>query len=184
MQGKSSLMRLLMPVMILLLVLTAYQYGYKAIQEEIEAVRDTESVKIKTLQRYVDLISEKPALEAELEALKERKKAAESKLIEGQTASLASATLQDVVKGIILGRGGSITSERVGKPEELDGFSAVNISKDAVVPDARSLSDILYMIETQTPQMRIKELDVRVRDYRTPKELMIKLDVSALTKGR
>jgi hypothetical protein len=30
----------------------------------------------------------------------------------------------------------------------------------------------------------VKELDVRIRDFRNPKELMVKLDVSAITGGK
>ena len=116
--------------------------------------------------------------------MKEERKADDSKLIEGQTPSLAAAALQDMVKGIITGSGGAISSERVGKAEDMEKFKVIRISLDAVVPDSRALSDILYSIETRTPYLVVKELDTRVRDFRNPRELMIKLDVAALTPGR
>ncbi len=172
------------PVIILLLALVLYDYGYVRIQSEIKAIKEEQALKMKTLEKYVALISERPHLERELTRLKETRKGEDSKLVEGQTLSLAAASLQDMVKGIITGRGGTISSERVGKPEEHGKFKVVSVSIDAVLPDARVLSDILYSIETRTPYLIVKELDARVRDYRNPKELMIKIDVSALTTAK
>ena len=181
---KSNSLLVTVPLMVLLLVFVLYEYGYRAVGEEMDSIRDEEALKTRTVEKYTALIAEKETLEEELARLKEEKKAAEARLIEGQTPSLAAAVLQDNVKGIIIGRGGAVTSERVSKAGDMDRFKVISISKDAVVPDVRSLSDILYMIETQTPDMVVSELDIRIKDYRNPRDLMIKLDVSALTKAR
>ena len=172
------------PLILVLFALVIYEYGYLRVQSEIASIKEEQTLKMKTLEKYVSLISEKPHLEKELVSLKEARKAEDSKLIEGQTLSLAAATLQDMVKGIITGRGGTISSERVGKPEDYGKFKVVTISIDAVLPDARALSDILYSIETRTPYLVIRELDARVRDYRNPRELMVKLDVAGLTTAK
>lgn len=168
----------------LLLGLVFYQYGYLKIQGEIQSVKEDEEIRAKTLQKYIELIAEKPLLEKKFAALTENRKADNTKLIEGQTLSLAAASLQDTVKGIISTSGGSISSERVGKPEDVGKFKAITVSIDALVPDARALSDILYSLETRTPSLVIRELDVRVRDFRNPRELMVKLDISAMTSGK
>jgi len=172
------------PLMALLLGFVAYQYGYVKIRGEIQSIKEDQRIRAKTLQKYIELIAEKPLLEKKFAALTEERKADNSKLIEGQTLSLAAATLQDTVKGIIISRGGTISSERVGKPEDIGKFKAITVTIDAVVPDARALSDILYSIETRTPHLVIKELDTRVRDFRNPRELMVKLDISAMTAGK
>jgi len=49
------------------------------------------------------------------------------------------------------------------------------------VPDTRVLGDIIFSIETRTPYLVVKEIDTRVRNYRDPRELIVKLDVIALT---
>lgn len=172
------------PLILILLGLILYEYGYLRIQSEIASIKEDQALKIKTLEKYTALLNERPQLEKELNRLKELRKADDPKLIEGQTLSLAAATLQDLVKGIIVERGGTISSERVGKPEDHGKFKIINVSIDAVLPDVRALSDILYSIETRTPYLIVKELDTRVRDYRNPKELMVKLDVSALTTAK
>lgn len=172
------------PLIIALLAGIFYQYGYMRVQTEIAAVKESEDVKARTLAKYLSLISEKPALEKKIAALKEARKAEDSKLIEGQTSSLAAATLQETVKGIVTGRGGAISSERVGKPDDFGKFKVINISLDATLPDTKALDDVLYSIETRTPYLFVKELDVRVKNFREPKELMVKLDVSALTSAK
>lgn len=181
---KSRTLIITIPLTVALLGMALYRYGYVRINEEMATIREDQAMNAKTLGKYVALISEKPGLEKRLAALKESRKADNSKLIEGQTPSLAAATLQDTVKGIITSRGGTISSERVGKPEDHGNFKVINVSIDAVTPDSRAISDILYSIETRTPYLAVKEFDIRVRDFRNPKELIIKLDVQALTAGK
>lgn len=181
---RSKTLLITAPLMVILLGLVAYQYGYVKVHGEIESIREAYAMKTKTLEKYIELIAEKPRLEKRFASLTEERKADSSKLIEGQTLSLAAAALQDMVKGIVIGRGGSISSERVGKPEDVGKFKAVTVTIDAVVPDSRALSDILYSLETRTPHLVVKELDSRVRDFRNPRELMVKLDISAMTAGK
>jgi hypothetical protein len=184
MEKRNRILVVALPLMVVLLGLIAYDYGYLKIRAELSSMKEMEALKTKTLTKYVTLIAEKPQLEKQLGILKEKRKVDDSKLIEGQTLSLSAATLQENVKTIITGRGGTISSERVDKPEDLGGFKVITISIDSVLPDTRVLSDILYAIETRTPHFIVKEVDVRVRNFREPRELMVKLRVSALTIGK
>ncbi len=181
---KSKIVILSIPLMFILMGLLIYQYGYLRVQAEMASLKEEEDIKTRTLQKYINLISERPYVEKRLESLKELRKDEEPKLIEGQTISLAAAQLQEMVKSTVTERGGTISSERVGKLEELGKFKVINVSVDAVIPDSRALSDILYSIETRTPHLIIEQLDVRIKNYRDPRELMVKLDVSAMTGGR
>ncbi len=184
MEKRNRILVFAIPVMIILLGLIVYDYGYLKIRAEMSSMKEMEALKTKTLTRYVSLIAEKPRLDKKLATLKERRKAEDSKLIEGQTLSLSAATLQETVKGIITARGGTISSERVDKPEDLGNFKVITISIDSILPDVRVLSDILYAIETRTPYLVVKEADTRVRNFRDPRELMVKLKVSALTVSK
>ncbi|MGB9715548.1 MAG: type II secretion system protein GspM [Thermodesulfovibrionales bacterium] len=181
---KSKIIIFSIPLVIILAILLVYQYGYLRIQAEIATIKEEQAIKAKTLEKYINLISEKPYLEKRLAKLKEQRKAEDSKLIEGQTPSLAAAQLQEIVKSAITGRGGTISSERVGKQEDLGKFKVISVSVDSVIPDSRALSEIIYSIETRTPYLVIKELDARIRNYREPRDLMVKLDVEALTAGK
>jgi len=169
---------------IVLLVFVGYKYFYVAIYAELAGIKEAQAMKTRTLEKYIALIAEKPDQEKKLASLIEERKADNAKLIEGQTPSLAAATLQEMIKEQITSHGGTISSERVGKPEDLGKFRIINVTVDAVVPDPKALSDILFSVETRTPYLVVKELDTRVRDFRNPRELMVKFDVTALTAGK
>lgn len=184
MKTKSKTLVLAVPVIAILLGLLIYQYVYVRIQRDVASVKESQSMKTKTLGKYISLIAEKPQIEKKLVSLKEERKADDSKLIEGHTLSLASAALQDMVKDIVTRSGGTISSQRVGKPEDLGKFKVITVSIDTILPDTRALRDILYAVETRTPYLTVKEVDIRIRDFRNPREEVVKLDVSALTSGK
>jgi hypothetical protein len=184
METRSKIIKFAMPAILVLFGLVVYQYGYVGIREEIVSIRQMQIMKSKILEKYITIIAEKPILEKRLISLEEIRKADEPKIIEGQTISLAANTLEDIVKGIITDRGGSIASERVEKPDDFGKFKVVNVSMDLFLPDTQALSDIIYSIETRTPYIVVRELDVRVRNMREPRELIAKLRIAALTGGQ
>ena len=172
------------PLMIILIFVVVYKYGYLGIRTDTASVKEEQVIKLKLLQKYMALIAEKPLIEKQISSLKAESRADDSKLIEGQTPSLAAATLQETIKGIVVAKGGTISSERVGKPEDLGKFKVITVSIDAVLPDTHALSDILYSIETRTPYLIVKELETRVKNPLSPKDLLIKMDISALTGAK
>jgi hypothetical protein len=184
MANRRRSLALALPVLVILGVFALYQYGYLEVRQEITAVKETQKAKIATYEKYAAFVAKRPELEARLAKLREARKADESKLLSGETLSLAAAALQTTVKGILTARGGTISSERVEKPEDLGKFKVVSVSIDAVMPDARALSDALYAMETQTPSLIVKELDTRVRNFTQPRDLMLRLKVSGLTGGK
>ncbi|MBF0559069.1 MAG: hypothetical protein HQL08_09845 [Nitrospirae bacterium] len=181
---KSKLLLFSIPLIVVLFAAVIYRYGYQEVSAEVSSIKEAESAKTKTLAKYMSLLAEKPDMEKRLAALKEEGKALNSLLIEGQTPSIAAASLQETVKGIIVARGGNISSERAGKPETLGRFMVITVSMDINIPDVRALADVLYAIETRTPYFIVKELDVRVKNFKEPKELSAKLDIAALTNGK
>jgi hypothetical protein len=184
MERKSRLLALSIPVIVVLLGMFAYEYGYEEVRGQMASIKEVEAAKTKTLEKYMSIIAEKPLLEKKLASLGETRKADDSRIIDAQTPSLAANTLVDTVKGAVTGTGGSITSERVEKPQDMGTFKVVNVSVDLILPDTRALSDVLYGIETRTPYIVIRELDARVRNFRDPREIMVKLRVAALTTGK
>ncbi len=184
MKKKSRLLIFAVPLVIVLLGLTIYEYGYLRVRSDAAALEEAAFEKKKVLKKYLTLITGKPRLEAQLAALKETRAAESAKIIEGQTPSVAAAALQNTVKAMITSRGGTISSERIENPEDAGKFKVITISVDAVLPDIHAFRDTLYAIETQTPSLVVRELDATSRNYREPKELMIKLKLSGLTGVR
>jgi hypothetical protein len=184
MKRKSKLVIVSIPLIIILAVAVIYEYGIVNIGEEISSTRELQVSKIKSLKKITEAIAEKPNLEKQIMQLKDTRKSEDAKMIAAQTPAIAAATLQNSVEGIITGKGGTINSERVEKPEELGKFKVINVVLDVIFPDVRALSDTVYAIETQTPYLVIKEMDVRVRNYTDPKDLIVKLKIAALTGGQ
>ena len=184
MRHKSKILVIALPFTLILLGLVIYEYGFLRIRDERASIEEIKTFKTKSLEKYMAMVARKPQLEKKLIWLKETREADSRKIIDGQTIALAAASLQNTVKGIITASGGTIYSERVEKPVDYNNFKMVSITIDMSMPDTRALDDTLYAIETQTPFLVIKEFDARVKNYRDPKELLVKLKVSAITAAR
>lgn len=182
MRRKSRILFITLPFTLILLGLVIYEYGFLKIQAEQIIRKEIYALKAKSLEKHLTLIAQKPQFEKRLDALREIRKVSDTKIIEGQTSPLAAAAMQNAIKGIISSRGGTISSERVEKPEDLGKFKIISVTIDTAMPDIKSLSDALYTLETQAPFFVIRELDARIKNYREPKELLVKLKVSGIAK--
>jgi hypothetical protein len=184
MKRENRLLILSIPLIVILTIGVIYEYGVRGIREELSSVSDLKTAKIRTLQKYMEALSRKDDFENQLLSLKEKREKENDKVMVAQTTAIAAANLQDSVKNIITDRGGTINSDKVEKPEELESFKVINVVMDVNFPDIRALSDTLYAIETQSPYLVVKELDVKVRNYNDPKDLIVKLKIAAMTGGK
>lgn len=174
------------PIALILLGLTIYKYGFLRVVAEMNTVAESEAMKTATLEKYVRLIAEKPELEKKIAALQEVRKAEGTKLVEGKTPALAAAALQNIVKQKIMSSGGTVLSERAERPEELGvgNLKTISVSFEATEPDSGALTKMLYATETSTPFLIVRELECRIMDWREPKQLSVRLKISALTSGK
>ncbi|RMG04009.1 MAG: hypothetical protein D6726_04280 [Nitrospirae bacterium] len=171
-------------IILVLSVAVLYQYGYGTYKGRLETIQEERAILEKTITKYQRVIEESKGLKEELNALRTALKDEELKLLSGETPALASASLQSMVKEIISSEGATIRSERVEKTEEKDGFRIVSVSIDLSVPSITELSNIIYNIESRTPYMVIKEMNIRVRNYRRPGVLTVRLKISGISRAR
>lgn len=181
--ARSKSLSITIPLVIILGFLMLYKYGFGWIRSDLAAMRETLSVKEKTLDQYRSLIEQRSKIEQRLGALREERNANLASLIRGETPSVSAALLQDGIREILVAHGGTISSERVEKPERLDSLYIISVQFDAVLPDASALKDTLYAIETEARHLVVNELDVRVQNIRQPGSLVVKMKVSALSAG-
>jgi hypothetical protein len=184
MQKRSRFLMMAVPVALILLGLTIYEYGYLDVKADIAAQREAALAKEKTLRKYLAVIATKPGLERQLADLQGTRAAENEKIIEGQTSSIAAAALQNMVNTVLSQRGGVVSTERIEKPEDLGKFKIITLTVDAVFPDTRTLTDALFALETQRPSIVVRDLDATVRNLQTPRELTVRLKLSGLTGGR
>lgn len=181
----SKALIVMIPLAVLLLGVVAYQYGYLKIRSEMTALKEEEEMKTKILGKYINLISKVPELEKKLTEKSHLREFYKTELLQGETDAIAAAALQELVKGLLISRGGKISRELIGQPAEMGKFKIVNISLDASMPDVRALSDAIYSVETNNnPSLFINDIDIRVKDLKEPRELIVKLNVSAMTGGK
>jgi len=181
---KSKILVITLPLTLILLGLVIYEYGFSRIRDEQASIEEMTTFKTKSLKKYAAMVAQKPHLEKQFLKLKEVREAGNRKIVDGQTIALAAASLQNIVKGIITARGGTIYSDRVEKPGDYNNFRVISITVEMSMPDIRALGDTLYDLESQTPFLVMKEFDTRVKNYREPKELQVKLRLSAITAAR
>ncbi|RJQ56852.1 MAG: hypothetical protein C4526_00720 [Nitrospiraceae bacterium] len=183
MKASKSLL-IMMPVVVILLGIIIYQYGYLRVQSEIASIKEEQDLKSEILGKYVNLISQIPRMEKELLSRRQARDSYNAKFLAGDTDEIAAAALLDLVRGILSARGGKVSGGQIAQPSEKGIFRIINISVDAVMPDVSALSDAVYTMETHTPQFFIRDMDVRIKDLKTPRELIVKLNVSAMTAGK
>jgi hypothetical protein len=183
--GKNSkILAFLIPVTVVLVAFAFYDYVYIPILDEGRSIEEMKEAKLTTLEKYIQNLAQKTTLENAIASLREQRRAEEAKMVEGQTPSVAAANLQNLVKTIVIGKGGTISSERTEKAEDLGRFKVVTVSIETTIPETKALNDMLLLMENNSISLFMRELDVRVRNMREPKELMVKFKISALNMGK
>jgi len=173
-----------LPLIAVLICGVVYQYGYVRVRAELSEMREMQDQKMKVLQRQIALISRKSRLEQEQRALGAERKAEGTKFIDGATAALAGASMQQLVKGIIAGKGGAVLGENVGKPEDAGGFTIISETLDSSFPDIKTFFDAVFALETQAPYIGVREIEVRVKNSIDPRDFAVRMKISALTSGK
>ncbi|HIJ59941.1 MAG TPA: hypothetical protein HPP56_04935 [Nitrospirae bacterium] len=147
-------------------------------------MQELKNAKLETLKKYEKTISEIPVLEERLEELTEKRKKLSQFLVEGQTHSVASSALQDTVKNIVSSRGATVQGQRIEKASELGRFKLIAVNTNFQTNDVKMLLDILYAIQLNKPAISIKEIDVRLINFKEPRQLLLSLTTGGLTEAK
>ncbi|CAI8834946.1 type II secretion system protein GspM [Methylocaldum szegediense] len=111
------------------------------------------------LQRYQKVAAEKDDLLAKLEQIKAAGKQDE-RFIARDTAALASADLQSMVKEIVSQAGGELTSTQVIPERKEENFTRIAV-KIRVNGSTDVLREVLHSIETAKPMLFVENLNIR-----------------------
>ncbi|WP_434101525.1 type II secretion system protein GspM [Methylocaldum gracile] len=119
------------------------------------------------LQRYQKVAAEKDELLAKLEQIKTAGQQDE-RFIARDTAALASADLQSMVKEIVSQAGGELTSTQVIPERKEENFTRIAV-KIRVNGSTDVLRDVLHSIETSKPMLFVENINIRpIRMPRNP----------------
>jgi len=183
--GKRSgrFLLLALPLLAILAGGVVYRYGYLRVQSELSDLKEAQARKMDLLRKEITLISRSAQLEQEERALAEERKAEEARFIDGATAPLAAAAMQQLVKDLVVKKGGAVLAENVEKPENEGALTVVSETLDSTYPDIRVFLDAVSALETQASCLSLREIDVRVKNPADPRDLTVRMKISALSKG-
>jgi len=57
---KNKTLKIAVPLIFVLLILVVYQYGYVRVRADLASVKESEAIKIRTLEKYNALIAGRP----------------------------------------------------------------------------------------------------------------------------
>jgi general secretion pathway protein M len=111
------------------------------------------------LARLRAQIAARPQLEKELAAI-DRQGAATASLLKGDSAALAAANMQDVVKTLVERHGGQVRSVQNLPSALVSGLERIQVQYELSLP-LGSLPGITYALETNTPYLFLNNMDIR-----------------------
>lgn len=171
-------------VMAVLGLFLFYDYVYVPFQKELVLIEEEIDIKKKTLQKYMAIAGQKHEYETMLDKIKDAGAKAKESLLQGRTESLAGAELQTTVKNIIQKKNGTITSERFGGSEDMEGLKVLKITLDVELANVSALHEIFYDISESRPPMIIDYAEIRVKNLRAPEAVNVRLNISALSRAK
>jgi general secretion pathway protein M len=128
------------------------------------ALNDTQNNLLSKLQQYERILSRKDAVFASREKIKQQ--SMEQGYFNGQeTEAVASAEMQDLIKQIIVGAGGQLTSTQTipadnSVPDDTTKFNHI-VVRVSMTGNSDILRTVLYKIETAVPLIIIDQIDIR-----------------------
>jgi general secretion pathway protein M len=104
-------------------------------------------------------IAMKPVVEMRLADMK-KDEASSTGLIGGNSAELAAANVQNIVKALFESDAAQVRSAQNLPPVTTDGFQRIEVQYDVSVPMTR-IKDVVYRIETGVPYLFLDGIDMR-----------------------
>lgn len=139
---------------------------------------------LRLISAYKNIVESRPTLEAELATLEQQRRSA-SGLIEGDSAALAAARLQNEIRTIVERHGGEIRSTQNLPVSTDSSFEKIDIGCDLSIP-MTGLKSVIYQIETHTPYLFIDKVDIRMPENWQPADenaIAPKLEVRWVVSG-
>jgi hypothetical protein len=112
------------------------------------------------LALYQAEIASRPRLQAELAALNARE-ASSAVLLRGNSAALAAANMQSIVKPLIESHGGQVRSVQNLPSSPSNDLEKIDVQYDVTLP-VGSVKEVAYQLETGAPYLFLDDVDIKV----------------------
>ena len=168
-------------VAILILI---YALGILPLVEAKKKAEEKLSLNKKVLLKYEEYLSNRKAVEEELDRIVKQHEEAQKRLLPGETPQLGAAALQEIVKRLSEKNGIAIRSFRILEPKEGNWYRKVSIQIDFnPINSMLSLAQFIFDIEHHEKELLVSEMDFLVTNIRMPNQIQGNLVISGLMKG-
>jgi hypothetical protein len=168
-------------VMIFILI---YVLGILPLVEAKKKAEEKIALNKKVLLKYEEYLSNRKAVEEELDRTVKQYEEAQKRLLPGETPQLGAATLQEIIKRLSEKNGVVVRSFRILEPKEADSYRKVSIQIEFnALNSMLSLGQFIYDIEHHEKELLVSEMDFIILNPRIPNQIHGSLVISGLMKG-
>jgi hypothetical protein len=183
-KGKLSQKKLLWGLTGVTAAILIYHFGIVPLVDAKKKADEEINLKRKILQKYAEVIQNRPTFEEALERTREKDEEIEKRLLPGETPQLGAAHLQDIVKRLSEKNGIGLRSFRILEAKEVGVYRKISLQIEFnPIGSVMSLSQFIYDLENQEKELMISEMDLLVFNPRMPNNIQGNLVVSGLMKG-
>jgi Tfp pilus assembly protein PilO len=150
--------------------------------ESQQRIQEQIPVKLKQLEKYRQFVAGKEQAEQHLKRVRQTAGECMDMLLVGNTPALAAANLQEILKRLAAKNKIKIHSEKVLDPKSLEFFEQVPVQID-FTSSITNLTSFIYAIETYKKVLTITDLNIRVTNRRSPRDVRATIVVAGRMQG-
>jgi len=166
------------------MVILIYALGILPLVEAKKKAEEKIALNKKVLSKYGEYLSNRKAVEEELDRTTKQHEEWQKKLLPGDKPQLGGATLQEIVKRLSEKNGIAIRSFRILEPKESSPYTKVSIQIEFNPTNSMlSLGQFIYDIEHHEKELLVSEMDFLIMNLRMPNQIQGSLAISGLMKG-
>jgi hypothetical protein len=175
--------RLLWVVLAVAMVILIYALVILPLSEATRKAEEEILLKKRVLLKYQEFLQNRRTFEEELDRTSKQHEAIQQRLLQGETAQLGSANLQEVVKRLSDKNGVNIRSFRILEPKEMNVYRKISLHIEFnPIPSLLNLSQFIYDIEHNEKELMISEMDLLALNPRMPSSIQGSFVISGLMR--
>jgi len=165
------------------MLILIYALGILPLVEAKKKAEEKMALSKKVLSKYEEFLSNRKAVEEELDRTVKQHQEAQKRLLPGETPQLGAATLQEILKRLSEKNGIAIRSFRILEPKESSPYRKVSIQIEFnPLNSMLSLGQFIYDIEHHEKELLVSEMDFLILNLRMPNQIQGSLVISGIMK--
>lgn len=175
--------KVLWVVLAVAMVILIYALAILPLSEATRKAEEEIFLKKRVLLKYQEFLQNRRTFEEELDRTSKQHEAIQQRLLQGETAQLGSANLQEIVKRLSDKNGVNIRSFRILEPKEMIVYRKISLHIEFnPIPSLLNLSQFIYDIEHNEKELMISEMDLLALNPRMPSSIQGSFVISGLMR--